>query len=69
MVVGLLTELLIFGSAARRHRLVQQRLQAAAVVVSQGFQNTLGLGLGRQDAFDRLRGISAEADRAFEGGE
>lgn len=39
------------------------------LVVGQGFQNTLGLGLGGQDAFDRRRGISAETNRAVEGGD
>src|SRR5437868_14384805 len=62
MIVGVLTELLIFSSAARRHRLVQQRLQATAVVVGQGFQHTFRLGLRCQDAFDYWRRISAEMD-------
>src|SRR5271166_5017081 len=61
MITRLLTELLIFGSATRRHWFVQQRFQMTTLLVGQGFQNTLGLGLGRQDAFNCLRRISAEA--------
>src|SRR5438552_4722639 len=69
MIVRLLTELLIFGGAAWRHGFVQQRFQVTTFVVGQGLQNTFGLGLGRQDAFDRLRRIGAEADGAVERGE
>ena len=69
MIVDLLTELLIFGWAAWRYGFVPQRFRGAPLLVGQGFQSTLGLGLSRQDAFDRLGGIGAVADGTFQGGE
>jgi len=67
MVVGLLTELLIFGWAAWHYGFILQRFPRAGFLLGQGFQSTLGLGLGRQNALDRPGGISAIADGAFQG--
>ena len=61
--------MLIFGWAAWRYGFVPERFQRAALLVGQAFQSTLGLGLSRQDAFDRPGGIRAVADGTFQGGE
>src|SRR5450432_854961 len=67
MIGRVLSESAIFRGWSRRHRVVTQMLrQTSAFAIGQGVEAALRLGLGREDAFDGVERIGAEAHGPFE---
>ena len=65
-----LHEVAVFSSGSRDHRVVAQMVgQMPALAIGEGIQNTLRRGSGREDAFDGVERIGAEANGPFQGGE